>query len=624
MASTRSGKRSANGDSDEGRRGKRRHRPNQNTLDIFSANQSPLRRSKGRKKPVRRSSPPPAALPKTGSKRAPVEVSSEPANSSPASITGTPLSSRTRLIRPPFDPKEDQTRAHYVTLTITPVINGSRKLSLLKSININDVFRPDFEAIQDHIWEKRVRQWDENRGRRELNAARARYWTVIIGNPRGTHSIIQVEDEEEWKEVQARLRQLQHAGEKKLPNEMLIDAIYTTVDRENSLNPASQKDNKGRPETSRRTRLITSSEEEDADEEVDDSEPVLLEGRKSQKKPRDSITNRQLQQKKDREQRSDSLENTRQQIFSRHICNEDRCPNRSGCCYKTKEGSHHKISPVEQEEWAQCVIAGAQDATVQLPPRYWLARYTTEGYNEMKFKRTGSRKQDMSTASTTPTESTLSKAVEVHNHFAAPTTAHPPPQASIFGPPPSYFGTPYEGYNYASSLPQQPSQRQHIKRHQSNALTSKPVPSPSSPIRPTTDPDNSMTQFVEWLSENELMPDRRRAFKITLQVIQKQMLDLEQLKQPEGRDILEKGGVPAGVALLFSKQVSEFKKIYKAQQEVDSAAAKALTEVRTGRPLEQYSGFSSASELRQLGGSRWDEGTSELQWEPELDYFDEE
>jgi len=414
---------------------KRAPKPNMRSLAAFSDSQPPIQVAR-KGKTHRKAVPPPLdsspTLPlRRGAREAPHKVSSTPAASSPCTFDETPIPRRTKAPPPPFNPNsEHDKQSHHVMIYITPIIDDIRKEKdvITASIDINDIFRPDLEALRERVYKEYIKEWEERRHLKGAEKPIQLHWKVAIGNPKGQFTTVRVTDESSWQRVHASLRQLRHLGEKRTCYKLLIDALYQTFERTKTPPPVDSKNNKARPKTSRPVSLhddsMLNDPESDLDEYEQDSDN--LPASKTTKRPRDSITSRQLNLKKTRDASTDTKEATRQKIFVFHVCTEDRCDNYRGCCYKLKSTkTHHRVTALEQDEWARHVIIGFEDVSIDTPPAAWIAKYL-EGYNRTNVKRQGNKKADTLTLGNTPSSDlTATKAVEVHNHFAAPV---PPPQ----------------------------------------------------------------------------------------------------------------------------------------------------------------------------------------------------
>jgi len=292
---------------------KRARKPNTNTLEAFSSGQAPLRVDKRRKRKQLdrdRSSPTPQVS--GGARKNPIEVSSamgsDPpgAPSSPHTITGTPIPNRTKktIKSPPpiFDPNIEGEHPHYVQITFIPVLNRDEKKAGSRNININDILRPSFDDLWEVSYNAAIRRWEEDRKLKPHERAVKGDWTVIVGNPRGHHSGIQVCDDEDWRRLHSRLRSMAYYGEKKnleWAHTIQVECEWYTVDRPKTppIDPKGKKKGPRIIQTVKLTKGQTSSDDDD-DERVYDSDdlPTL------QKQPRDSITNRMLKEKRVRDE----------------------------------------------------------------------------------------------------------------------------------------------------------------------------------------------------------------------------------------------------------------------------------------------------------------------------------
>ncbi len=119
-----------------------------------------------------------------------------------------------------------------------------------------------------------------------------------------------------------------------------------------------------------------------------------------------------------------------------------------------------------------------------------------------------------------------------------------------------------------------------------------------------------------------MIPRRRAAIERVIQTIKDEFLDLEQLKTPESVQLLRSSGVPGGIALLVSKRVSEFKTLFKRQQQV--TAAEGLVAVGVPQFMSNpHPPFQSISSLRNQIRSTGGEQEDEFVWGTEVDFFDD-
>jgi hypothetical protein len=168
MAGARRSKRLAGDAPPEHATPKRVRRANTNTLAEFSKQQSPLRvDTRPKKKPTKlidplEASPEPVdvisplpvdlALPSSPPviRKSPVEINSSPVRA-PKNKTKTPL---------PFDPTVEQLLPHWVSVFITPVIDGTRKVNdtYNRTVNINNVFRPSWHTLNVWLYNKYTKE----------------------------------------------------------------------------------------------------------------------------------------------------------------------------------------------------------------------------------------------------------------------------------------------------------------------------------------------------------------------------------------------------------------------------------------------------------------------------------
>jgi hypothetical protein len=590
MPSDRRSNRLANKPLDGELPAKRMPKPNTNSLESFNSTQAPVRQDKRRKRPRKAPVVTPEPSPE---KEAQVLASDAPAPSSPAIAVHTPLAKRPKTIAaPPFDPQSlRDDYPHKVSLTITPSINGESKAAVLKTIDINDVYSDDLEKLQQHVYTKRIQPWEDIRSLKAHEKCQALHWTVTIGNPKGHHSVVQVEDKQEWEDVLAQLRQMEHSGDRKNCYKLTIEAVYKSHSRNATPPPITDlKKNKSQKGTVRNTPLIdpafieissdvdNSEDLEDDDYDID-SDGLPMTQKKPARRPRDSATSRQLAQLRAAQEETAStdvsLARTRSRLLAVHMCTEMRCENVNGMCFKSKRGTHHRVTPPEKEAWAQAVVAKAQHASLEKPPRPWLKRYM-EGHNETTIKRSGNKKQ----ATPTPAPVAPEKSIQVHNHMPAHMASFPPqmpahmasfpPQmpAHMASFPPQYYLPPQMSFCAPSQASLQAMQLDHPRP----ALRPPPNLPPSSPIRSSGDTREQVaTSFGIWLLSQEREPVIRGHIEKAIEVIKDELFDLDQVKGGLARQVLMNAGVKGGIAIGIAQRVSEFKKHFKAERDITAA-----------------------------------------------------
>jgi WD40 repeat protein len=112
---------------------------------------------------------------------------------------------------------------HKVALTITPSINGEPKPAVLKTIDVNEFL---VDSLQAHVYSKRIELWEQIWSLKKHELCQIQYWMVTIGNIKGHHSVIQAEDEREWDDCIATLRQMEHSRDRKKYYQLTIEAVY--------------------------------------------------------------------------------------------------------------------------------------------------------------------------------------------------------------------------------------------------------------------------------------------------------------------------------------------------------------------------------------------------------------
>src|SRR6266536_3732097 len=588
MPTTRSSKRSHGEPADDGLPKKRTRRPASTTLAAFVARQPPPKvsnRGIGRRIKSPALTPTPLInAPRKKAKALPIQISSTPAPSSPkttTSTTNTPAKKSKATAPPPlFDPTTIANKdPHWITISITPDIEGKRKEKdqILITHNINNSGRANLHELQQHFYTEYVAEWEEHRGLVGGNRPRKLHWKVTIGNSKGVHRTIRVKDEKGWDSVEANLRQMRHSGDTKNCDSILVDALYKTFDRLTTpdVDIKASKTTKSKASTVRATPLnIRPPLDNYSDPFPDDvnepdfvlDEPALP-TLKPVVRPRDSATSRQLAQKAVRDSGVTAVEKIRQSIYAYYTCKDLRCSNKSGCCYHFKSRkTHHKISHLEQEEWAQDVVYNFEDVTIDRPRRAWLINYQ-DGYAQTTMKRSGKK-----TASTPTTPD-----IEVLAPVQQP--VQQPQQPPYYAPQPPY------GYPYAPP-PQYPPQYPPIhqeSQHQRRAAAPPPSSPPraSSPIQ-ATDNDELMNAFGRYLLLHENRLARRQAIEKAIELIQEQFIEYDSLRSVKTLQRLEAHGVPIGIIDLIKTKRSQFSTVYRAQREM--AAVQGLIGMGNARP----------------------------------------
>ena len=149
---------------------------------------------------------------------------------------------RTPTVKEPLLPVFDPTttafnkEAHYISICVTPNIEGERKDKdqILLSIDLNNLhrdnlYRDDLEKIQSSFYDNYVKEWEQNRGLDGGNKMRV-HWSVTFGNPEGNHPKIPVQDQKLWELVEASLRRIKCSGDWRHCNTLCVEAFFKTVD----------------------------------------------------------------------------------------------------------------------------------------------------------------------------------------------------------------------------------------------------------------------------------------------------------------------------------------------------------------------------------------------------------
>ena len=598
---------------------KRARKANSHTLAEFSKKQALVRQQNTGKRQGKRPRVP-AQSPKKVLET-PIPISSTPASPPSRVVDTTPVPKSKRAAAPPpsspFNPSEEGKNPHYVSLIITPVMDGLRKESngICYNLDINNVFRKSYEELQDVVYQKYVKNWEDIRKLKPSEKPRLSYWNVTIGNPKGRHHILRVDDVESWKDVEITLRQVEKDGgsDRKNAHKITIDAVYQSFDR--SVTPPPEKPAKGkskaRPETVRLTRLDTSDSETGTIEDEDDydtSDSQDLDQPPPLYKSRDSMTNRQLKEKRSRDKRLPAEEYNRKQLFAHHKCTRDGCENRSGACFYIKsKDSHHKLLPTELDEWAQLI--GVDDITLKRPPQDWVLEYL-KGYNEMKCKRKGKKdtdeKKDKVREEGTPTPTTTTtQPIDRPVHYVLPTQPVLPtyyhtqpqypvqPQYPAHPPPPTYYDPQYNHWVAPPRLRRPP--------------PPPPLPRPTIYSSPIREPIQEVHKGLEeYLLEKAQDEEERVIITRGLEVIRKHKIKVEQLKNNVAIQTLLDGGIRADIIMQIQDQAKEFKVIWQGHR----AATEGLIKLQQSHSQSLGGGGSIASTYRQQMGSFGEDQTA--------------
>lgn len=166
-------------------------------------------------------------------------------------------------------------------------------------------------------------------------------------------------------------------------------------------------------------------EEEEEDSYYDNNScPTLV-------KIRNFITKKQLQKKREKEEAFKPSKKIRRRIFAFYQYVNNKCSNFRGCCFKSKSTRcHHKLTLLEQEEWAKHIVRNMEGVSLKRPPQSFLMAYAG-GHAKQQIKSSKAKKIKASTLPTMQKSSSSQKPIEIHNHYAAPV-----PQAA---PAPSWF-----------------------------------------------------------------------------------------------------------------------------------------------------------------------------------------
>jgi hypothetical protein len=605
MESNRRSKRLASNAPAAEKSSKRLRRPNTSSMAAFDKQKTTvLSRAKGKRKAKRPQAPIPPiepeptlpVHPKSNTARPPTP--SSPANAPESSPARQPRSKRANAPAPssPFNPQSMGKAPHNVTLTITPVIDKQVKENdgILVNIDINSPFRNSLEDLHNHVFNNYIKQWVELRKLTPSERPVLSHWTVTIGNPKGQCSRLRVADKTSWENVEIMLRQIEKDGgpEKKTAHRIKIDAIYNCFDREPTPDPiTASKGNKARPATVRRTQLDADPSEQ-SDEEIQEANTSDLEPLPT----RDSITRRQLKDKRSRDKMLPRDQLSRKQLFATHKCQREGCANQKGACYYiSKYDTHHKLTSDNLDEWAQLV--GCHGITIHTPPHEWIAQYL-EGFQKMEWKKK-SRKSNNNNEGTVETSAPTQPTV---TQVAVPQTIQPPPQQAVPYAPQQQLPVPQQYAPQQQFLPQQqpqfaqqplyqqsynsqpnygfPPQNQYHNPYYDQPLYSyssgprrqlplPQAPRPKLPSSPIREPLSEILIGLEEYLIGQPFADEEKAYLATgLQVMKDQCFSLDQLlKEDWVLNVLSREGVRSNMCLQMRRLAREFKTIRKARRD---------------------------------------------------------
>jgi hypothetical protein len=391
-----------------------------------------------------------------------------------------------------------------------------------------------------------------------------------------------VRDQESFDEAMFPLRTYHH---KKLAtaNEVTVNAYYKTPKEAEALESdvelqtpgKGKKKSKGKSKADKARDTVRPTplgRENSGFEDPDDpfasssSEPEVTE--LSSPTPRDSVTNRRLSEKRQRDATTSAVESTRQEIFSNNICTERLCDNKTKCCYiMPKAKTHHIIDIAHQRQWAASVHSKAPGVTTSTPPVDWIAAFAEGDYQtSYKPKLSGTKKLDQTVVETTAKSDSDSSSIEnltrliliqtmkqMTNQAATSTAISLPLGQSSGG------GVGNPGQVNRPDLPA------NSARNSTSGLSGYGFnPLPSSPIRPANDDENEVGLMGQWMIRKEKNPKKQEELKRSFDILDEAFVtELSHLRDIKFVTSLE---IKPGIAYTISDNISAFKEAYKAER----------------------------------------------------------
>jgi hypothetical protein len=601
---------------DAGENSKRARKSNSHSLEAFSASQTPIiRKQKAKKRPRAESIAEEEvedAVESTGnvgaSKNNPPggvdEAEATPSRPSKGKgkqqaidIASSPLPTRKKQ----FDPTESIGDRLVIIFVVTVEIDGREKLSIPLHDNINSRHRWTLDSMRHKVYTKRVEEWEVSRGLQGADKPKAMPWVATCGDPKKQGICIELDSEDDLRELLVFLRLWNHSGAK-WASTVSIKAPWKTYERTRTPSPVlptSKGKGKSKSQPVNIRRAILQEASSDTPVRTDDDNPSDASPEEEEDLP-NTITGKLLKAKRRSEAKEPPIKVTRRAVFGANYCSEARCNNRRGCCYVLKsKGTHHGVSIMEQDEWANAILLKIPGVDFQTPPASWIARYQ-DGESMTNFKTSGTRKSDQKKEEIAPKKDT-GGGEPMHLHI------NMPPAASVPQPPPpqGYWQQGIGGFQYIAGTPFPPPigvaspQKPGSSNVQNVAL-------PSSPLRPGLIGENEMSAFHDYLISIETLPARKPLIQAAFERFEE--ADILSVDQLHDKELIMSSGVKAGTAFLISKHVSTFKLDYKKR-------LKNEEEAEAARRLLDFRNTGSSSDMRRNMGRSGEE--------QDADFFDE-
>lgn len=278
------------------------------------------------------------------------------------------------------------------------------------------------------IWKTSIEPWIERRTLYATERPVKQAFNFLFGNPKNPLLILSVQDQQSFDNAMVPLRTY-HYKKNVSANEVTVNAYYKTPEEveasESDVELQSpgkgKKKSKGKSKADKARDTVRPTplgRENSGFEDPDDpfaspsSEPEVME--LLSPTPKDSVTNRRLSEKRQRDATTSAVESTRQEIFSYNICTERLCDNKTKYCYiMPKAKTHHKIDITRQLQWAASVHSKTPGVSTTTPPVDWIAAFAEGDYQtSYKPKLGGTKKLDQTVVETTAKSDSNSSSIE--------------------------------------------------------------------------------------------------------------------------------------------------------------------------------------------------------------------
>ena len=305
--------------------------------------------------------------------------------------------------------------------------------------NINDPSRKNwFWQLLIAQVDDFVDEWAASRGLKGIKAPMpVSYEVTLAPGPRKNLPPMDVSTHAQWEQLLAELRKQFHETQsfkKRSGEDVYIECSYVTGSRDEEGTEGSprktakpRKQSKAQPDKVRkislqddknRTKIAHKGKQQVSDFVVDSVELSSTDSSDNDDgkvddtpRGRATVTKSQLDQKRKKDLQSTSQELKRQELFALHHCTEPKCANFGTCCYKMKNGNHHRINLTKQSEWAAEILK--ENATIQHPPVEWIASFL----NGEELMERGNRKKSGKAVQTPPIKTEEVATFQNSHHF---------------------------------------------------------------------------------------------------------------------------------------------------------------------------------------------------------------